>query len=422
MSYLDSLLENVDVEWKSLGEIATLVRGNGLPKSDFTEQGVGCIHYGQIYTYYGTSAQFTKSYVSEETAKGLKQVNPNDIIITNTSENVEDVCKAVVWEGDGNIVTGGHATIIKGLPVPRFFVYYTQTKRFFDMKKKLATGIKVIDVSANNLAKIKVPIPCPGNPEKSLAIQKEIVRILDTFEKLTAELTAELTARKKQYEYYRNQLLGFKELSDLAGGGNSLIVNGLSSIPSGIYLLPLSEIAQYAKDKIEAAEVDEDNYVGVDNLLQNKQGKTASTYVPANGRLTKYEEKNILIGNIRPYLKKIWYSDNLGGTNGDVLVIQVTSDLVLPKYLYTVLCGDKFFDYNMQHAKGAKMPRGSKDAIMRYQIPIPSIKEQQRIVTILDKFDTLTTSISEGLPKEIELRKKQFEYYRDMLLSFPKPA
>lgn len=219
MSYLDSLLENVDVEWKSLGEIATLVRGNGLPKSDFTEQGVGCIHYGQIYTYYGTSAQFTKSYVSEETAKGLKQVNPNDIIITNTSENVEDVCKAVVWEGDGNIVTGGHATIIKGLPVPRFFVYYTQTKRFFDMKKKLATGIKVIDVSANNLAKIKVPIPCPGNPEKSLAIQKEIVRILDTFEKLTAELTAELTARKKQYEYYRNQLLGFKELSDLAGGG-----------------------------------------------------------------------------------------------------------------------------------------------------------------------------------------------------------
>lgn len=201
-----------------------------------------------------------------------------------------------------------------------------------------------------------------------------------------------------------------------------MAVNNLHCVVFGAYLLPLSEIAQYAKDKIEATEVDEDNYVGVDNLLQNKQGKTPSTYVPANGRLTKYEEKNILIGNIRPYLKKIWYSDNLGGTNGDVLVIQVTSDLVLPKYLYAVLCGDNFFDYNMQHAKGAKMPRGSKDAIMRYQIPIPSIKEQKRIVTILDKFDILTTSISEGLPKEIELRKKQFEYYRDMLLSFPKQA
>jgi type I restriction enzyme S subunit len=75
----------------------------------------------------------------------------------------------------------------------------------------------------------------------------------------------------------------------------------------------------------------------------------------------------------------------------------------------------------MQHSKGAKMPRGNKEKIMEYKIPIPSLEEQARIVSILDKFDTLTTSISEGLPKEIELRKKQYEYYRDLLLTF-KPA
>ena len=86
-----------------------------------------------------------------------------------------------------------------------------------------------------------------------------------------------------------------------------------------------------------------------------------------------------------------------------------------------MLAEDQFFDYNMQHAKGAKMPRGSKEEILKYEIPVPSSEEQARIVAILDKFDTLTHSLTEGLPPEIELRQKQYEYYRDLLLSFPKP-
>src|SRR5690606_16247707 len=135
----------------------------------------------------------------------------------------------------------------------------------------------------------------------------------------------------------------------------------------------------------------------------------------------KYEIGNILIGNIRPYLKKIWFATNKGGTNGDVLVVQISEEntqTINPKYLYYHLSSDDFFDFNMQYAKGAKMPRGNKDKILEYQIPIPSLKEQERIVSILDKFDILTTSISEGLPKEIALRKKQYAYYRDLLLTF----
>lgn len=81
---------------------------------------------------------------------------------------------------------------------------------------------------------------------------------------------------------------------------------------------------------------------------------------------------------------------------------------------------DNFFKHNIQHVKGAKMPRGNKNKIMEYLVPIPSIEEQNRIVAILDKFDILTNSISEGLPKDIELRQKQYEYYREMLLNFPK--
>jgi type I restriction enzyme S subunit len=138
------------------------------------------------------------------------------------------------------------------------------------------------------------------------------------------------------------------------------------------------------------------------------------------GNLTEYNKSDILIGNIRPYLKKIWRADCIGGTNGDVLVIYITDESVNSRYLYQVLADDKFFEYNMRHAKGAKMPRGNKQKIMEYNVPVPSLAEQSRIVSILDKFDALTNSISEGLPREISLRQKQYEYYRDQLLSFPK--
>lgn len=136
-----------------------------------------------------------------------------------------------------------------------------------------------------------------------------------------------------------------------------------------------------------------------------------------------------MIGNIRPYLRKIWFADGNGGTNGDVLVIHRTDNNIDSRYLYQVLADEKFFIYNMKHAKGAKMPRGSKPQILLYPIPIPcpnnsqkSLAEQARIVAILDKFDALTTSLTEGLPCEIDLRQKQYAYYRDLLLDFPKPA
>ena len=118
MSKIDDLLAKLapnGVEYRRLDEIGELVRGNGLQKKDFTDTGVGCIHYGQIYTYYGTWATETKSHVAPELAVRLAKVEPGDVIITNTSENLEDVCKAVAWLGDSQIVTGGHATVLKRL-------------------------------------------------------------------------------------------------------------------------------------------------------------------------------------------------------------------------------------------------------------------------------------------------------------------
>ncbi len=205
MSKIEELIRKYcpdGVKFKELGEIGKFVRGSGLQKKDFTETGVGCIHYGQIYTYYGTFAYSTKSFVPLTLAKTLKKVQTGDLIIASTSENIEDVCKTVAWLGEDEIVTGGHATIFKHNENPKFLAYFTQTEMFFEQKKKYAKGTKVIDVSAKDLAKISIPVP-------PVPIQQEIVDILDKFTQLEAELEAELEARKKQYEYYRNMLLTF---------------------------------------------------------------------------------------------------------------------------------------------------------------------------------------------------------------------
>lgn len=182
--------------------------------------------------------------------------------------------------------------------------------------------------------------------------------------------------------------------------------------------MELSDVAIYSRERIAATEVDEDSYVGVDNLLQDKRGKTTSTHVPESGRLIAYNEDDTLIGNIRPYLRKIWFADCSGGTNGDVLVIRPNRSLIEPKYLYSVLSSDQFFEYDTQNSKGAKMPRGDKDAVMRYKISLPPIEKQKQIVAILDRFYHLCNDISDGLPAEIAARQKQYEYYRDKLLTF----
>jgi restriction modification system DNA specificity domain protein len=214
--YRDNLLTFGDeVEWKALGVVGAFVRGSGLQKIDLTTSGIPAIHYGQIYTYYGVSVEQTISFVTPKTANGLKKVDYGDVIITNTSENLEDVGKAVFYSVKEQGVTGGHATIFKPSKeiIGKYLVYYTQTAEFSNQKRKYAKGTKVIDVSANDLAKITVPIPYPNDTKKSLEEQARIVAILDRFDTLVNSISEglpkEIALRRKQYEYYREQLLSF---------------------------------------------------------------------------------------------------------------------------------------------------------------------------------------------------------------------
>ena len=180
--------------------------------------------------------------------------------------------------------------------------------------------------------------------------------------------------------------------------------------PDGVEFRKLGEISQYCKERIDASTVDKTCYVGVENLLQNKQGKTLSSAVPTTGQVIAFSFGDILIGNIRPYLKKIWLANCNGGTNGDVLAIHITDSGMLPEFLYYVLSSDSFFHYDMQYAKGSKMPRGSKEAVLQYITPVPPLPVQRKIVRILDNFTELTA--------ELAARKKHYEYYTEQLMNF----
>ena len=191
----------------------------------------------------------------------------------------------------------------------------------------------------------------------------------------------------------------------------------------GVKVFRLEEIAHYAKTRIDCKTINEDNYVGVENLLQNKAGKTKATSVPTTGMVIAYQKNDILIGNIRPYLRKVWLADCEGGTNGDVLTVQIEdTEKVIPQFLYYVLSSEKFFLYDIQNSKGAKMPRGSKDAVMKFEVPLPHLDVQREIVRMLDSYTESVVELQRQLTAELTARKTQYAYYRDKLLQYKMPT
>lgn len=190
-----------------LGEIATIFRGGNFQKKDFIKEGKPCIHYGQMYTHFGTSADSVLTYISEEVYNKSKIAKSNDIIMAVTSENIEDVCSCTAWLGNDDIAVSGHTAIIRHNQNAKYLSYYFHTKMFFDQKKKLAHGTKVIEVTPDKLKDIAIMLP-------SIEEQQRIVSILDRFDTLCNDISeglpAEIEARNKQYEYYRDKLLTFK--------------------------------------------------------------------------------------------------------------------------------------------------------------------------------------------------------------------
>ena len=277
-------------------------------------------------------------------------------------------------------------------------INYRYIYHFIKMKQDKLTssqvGAGIPSIEKKILENLLIPVP-------PLEVQDEIVRILDDYtksvEELKEKLNKELIARKKQYSWYRDYLLKFE---------------------NKVEIVTLGDISEYSKDKIDIKELSSENYIGIENMLQDAKGVIKSSCLLTEGRCTKFFEGDILIGNIRPYLKKIWLSDRVGGANTDVLVIKKSIESIDNKYLFFVLSSEKFFSYVMRSVKAGKMPRGNKEMIMKYQFPLPPLEVQKRIVEVLDNFEKICNDLNIGLPAEIEARQKQYEFYRNYLLTF----
>lgn len=208
--YRDNLLSfegRTDVEWKKLGEIASIKTGRRFVRTDIRESGVPCFHYGDIYTYYGLTATQTKGYLDEELAKKLRFAQPNDVVVVCAGENDMDIGVGVAWLGDEPAVVHDACCILHHNQSPRYISHFLRTHNYHLQMKKYVKNGKISSLPASGLAEALIPLP-------SFEEQQRIADILDRFDTLTNDLTsglpAEMEKRRQQYEFYRDKLLTFK--------------------------------------------------------------------------------------------------------------------------------------------------------------------------------------------------------------------
>ena len=399
MSRLADLINELcpdGVEYKPLDEVGEFVRGSGLQKSDFVDEGLPCVHYGQIHTRFGIAADEAVANISAMQFHRLKHANHGDLLIATTSEDDEAVGKATVWLGHEEVAIGGDMFIFRHVLEPKYVSYFFASSLFGDQKRPYITGTKVKRISEKGLSRIRIPVP-------PLEVQCEIVRILDQFTTLEAELEAELEARRAQYEYYRNQLLSYDALAsrgpvewvklgdigtvkmckrihkkETADKGDVPFykISSFGGAPTAF--ISRNQFMEY-KSKYP--------YPKVGDLLISASG-TIGRVVRFNGEDAYFQDSNI-----------VWLDHDESIVSNRFLF-----------YLYKVISWE---------TEGGTIKRLYNSRILKQEIPVPSFCEQQRIADILDRFDALVNDISSGLPAEIAARRAQYEYYRDRLLSFP---
>lgn len=199
--------ERNNIVWKKLSEVGTFIRGKRFVRTDIVEHGVPCIHYGDIYTYYGLTAQITRTFLMPEKAAKMRFAQKNDVIIVAAGENNMDIGVGVAWIGDEKVAVHDACFIFRSDLHPRYLSHYLRGSDYHLQIKKYVSEGKICSISAQNLGKAVIAIP-------PLKEQERIANILDRFESLTTSLQhglpAEIAARRQQYEYYRDKLLDFK--------------------------------------------------------------------------------------------------------------------------------------------------------------------------------------------------------------------
>ncbi len=369
MNSLEKLIAKhcpVGVEHRPVGDVCIIQRGERITKSNLTTNGkydvisggVGPLGRYDQYNRKGGTITISQYGTAGYVAWQAKCFWANDVCYT--------------------------VKLMDGV-IPRY-VYFVLLSMQNEIYSKVRTDAVPSHLPREALEKLMLPVP-------PLPVQQEIVRMLDDMTGLISAIEEEIEARKKQYVWCRDKMLKL----------------------DGVERKTLGEMCEYSACRIKASCVSAHTYVSVESILQDRQGRIDSQNVPVGGNVIAFHKGDVLVGNIRPYLKKIWLADVDGGTNGDVLVFCRKKPMQIDsEYLYHVLSTDEFFSYDMQYAKGAKMPRGDKAAIMKYQIRVPPLSTQKKIASKLNEMMRLIAALEE----ELVARKQQYEYYRDKLLNF----
>ena len=383
-NFLEKLLDNQPVEWKKLGEVCIHLRTGLNPRNNFK------LNTDDARNYYVTVRELrgTEIVYTEKTDRvndeGLKLINnrsqlKKDDILFSATGTIGKTALITEEPKDWNIKEGVYAlTIDKTLVLPKFFLRYIQSKHAIDWILQRAMGSTVVSIPMKELNKLPIPVP-------PLSVQSRIVEILDKF----TSLEAELELRKKQYAYYREQLLNF------------------SYTPPSEFNVVYRKLGEVCRIK---------------NGRDYKHLGEGKVPVYGSGGIMKfvdeyvYDKPTVLIPR-KGSLSNLFYVDTPFWNVDTIFYTEIDSNQICPKFLFHFLATHKLEKLNM----AGGVPSLTQTTLNKLPIPLPPLSEQARIVEILDKFDTLTNSISEGLPLEIQLRKQQYEYYREQLLAFPHP-
>nr|WP_249170625.1 N-6 DNA methylase [Porphyromonas levii] len=286
-----------------------------------------------------------------------KVLRKNDCFVCFSSGSKDHVGKITFIEKDTSFYAGGFMGIIRTYSdkvLPKFLYTVLNSDLYRQIIRDESSGNNIRNLS-QSIALIKVPAP-------PIDVQKQIVEEIGKVDKSVSDAMLRIDECESDIE----NLLSSLNYADST----------------------LNTIAPFATKSIKYSDIESETYITTDNMLQNKLGVIPFEGVANISSITEYKPEDILISNIRPYLKKIWFADKEGGCSKDVLVLRsADTSKYLPKYIFYMLRRDSFFDYVMAGKKGVKMPRGNKEDIMKYKIPMPHIDEQKRIVAQIEALE-----------------------------------
>ena len=409
MSKLDELIRELcpdGVEYKTLGEIAVdIYRGAGITRDQVTAEGAPCVRYGEIYTTYGVWFDKCVSHTDESKLLSKKYFEHGDILFAITGESVDDIAKCCVYIGHEKCLAGGDIVVLKHNQNPKYLSYALATADARQQKSKGKVKSKVVHSSVPAIREIKVPVP-------PIEIQREIVRILDDYTEnvteLQRQLAAEMTARKTQYSFYRDKLLTFntpvewkpmeKEFPFIRNGFVGTVTPYFTGEEQGVRYLEGTNIH--------------------DGVISDNEIIYVSKEFHQKHIRNELKDGDILMVQSGHVGECAVVDDKYAGSNCHALIIMSNAGRCNSRFVMHYLRSTEGKAGLKKITTGGTVKHILASNMKKFMIPVPPLDVQNRIVNVLDNFEKICSDLNIGLPAEIEARQKQYEYYRDKLLTF----